>query len=284
MRRRIVRSFAFVAALALSMVAGVATCALAEQADFFFYSPQVGTGNLSQLKETADRFLRESGTDLTFQPFARLEDLQREFGRHRPAFLVLPDWVAMEHCLGASLLPISRPTRDGRLFDRRALVATGDADQPADIAGGSIAATVPSGVVGSGSRTLSRFRVEHPDVRVIPVPKDIDALLAVGFGQVDGAFVSMSQFDTLARVNPALTATLHEIGYSIATPFPAVYATEFASEREIAALRAALGASEQSESGRRLARLLGYDGWQPTAADEVSIPAAGCAAAGEVKP
>ena len=190
----------------------------------------------------------------------------------------------MDHCLGDELQPLARPMRDGRVFDRRALVASSKASSPTDIAGGSIAATVPAGGRGSGSETLARFRREHPDVRVIPVPKDIDALLAVGFGQVDGAFVSMTQFEMLAGVNPALTSSLHEIGYSIATPFPAVYATQYADAEVIENLRNALAGGSGTESGQKIVRLLGYDGWQPVSVDEPPIAASRCSNDAEARP
>jgi len=190
----------------------------------------------------------------------------------------------MDHCLGDELRPLARPIRDGQVFDRRALVAAREASSTADIAGGSIAATVPAAGRGSGSATLARFRREHPDVRVIPVPKDIDALLAVGFGQVDGAFVSMTQFEMLARVNPALTANLHEIGYSIASPFPAVYATGYADTEAIANLRRALASAGDTESGQKLVRLLGHDGWQPVSENEPPLAAGRCDDDAEARP
>jgi hypothetical protein len=278
--------FVFVTTLAIGVGAPMLAPPYGRAADgeFFFYSPQVGTGNLSQLKQTADHFLRDSETSLSFQPFARFEDLQREFGTHRPAFLVVPDWIAMDHCLGEELRPLARPVRDGRVFDRRALVAASEASSATDIDGGSIAATVPAAGRGSGSETLARFRREHPDVRVIPVPKDIDALLAVGFGQVDGAFVSMTQFELLAAVNPALTGSLHEIGYSIATPFPAVYATQYADAGVIATLKKALEGGGHTESGQKIARLLGYDGWQPVSEHEPPIAAGRCGGDAEARP
>lgn len=261
MRQRIVtlHGFVLVFTLGLALAHGRAH---AGDAEFFFYSPQVGTGNLSQLKQTADQFFRDARVDLKFQPFARFEDLQREFPRRKPAFLMVPDWAAGNQCLGTRLIRVARPVREGRLFDRRALVATGAAHSPADMAGGSIAATVPTTTGGDIIDPIEQFRIENPGVRIIPVPKDIDALLAVGFGQVDGAFVSMTQFDMLTDVNPALTGSLHEIGYSVATPFPATYATEYADPEMIGRLRQALTNEAMKDSGRRLSGLLGYDGWR----------------------
>lgn len=278
MRHRFDTTFVFVVAavLAVAGLGAAPSCARAADSEFFFYSPQVGTGNLSQLKQVADRFLRSSQTSLSFQPFARFEDLEREFDRHQPAFLIAPEWVAIDHCLGKALRPLARPVRNGKLYDRRALVASRAATGPADIEGGAIAATVPATGLGSSSASLAHFRRQHPDVRVIPVPKDIDALLAVGFGQVDAAFVSMTQLEMLARVNPALTGKLHELGYSTASPFPALYATEFADDKAVAGMRTALRSIGENEAGARLVRLLGYDGWRDVAEAEQAIEARSC--------
>ena len=65
---------------------------------------------------------------------------------------------------------------------------------------GSVAATLPSGSDTNRSAALAKLQHDFPNIRIIPVPKDIDALLAVGFGQVDAAFVSNTQFGQLAKI------------------------------------------------------------------------------------
>jgi ABC-type phosphate/phosphonate transport system substrate-binding protein len=105
------------------------------------------------------------------------------------------------------------------------------------------------------------------------VPKDIDALLAIGFGQVDAAFVSNAQFGQLAKINPRLTDNLHELGYAETLPFPMVYATEFASPADIEKLRTVMHTVNETGTGKRLTALLGYDGWNPVdPADTQPIP------------
>ena len=150
---------------------------------------------------------------------------------------------------------------------------------------GAIATTVIDVGAEGPASALQRFRADHPDARLIPVPKDVDALLAVSFGQVDAAFVSTAQFERLARVNPTLTGALHELGYSDETPLPRVYATGFASRESAAALADALERSASVASGRRLTSLLGYDQWMAIEHDEANTTSyvTGCTADGEVK-
>jgi len=260
--RRFLATVLFLATLASPVVAA------AERDEFFFYSPEVGSGNLSLLKQAAEKFFADAGLDVGFQPFARLEDLESRFAERRPAYLLAPRWALTRDCLGAELTPVARPVRDGRMFDRRALLAGRTIATVEQLAGGSIATTVPAIEAERGSIGLTRFRGDHPDVRIIPVPKDVDALLALGFGQVDAAFVSMAQLEMLSRVNPSLTGSLHEIGYSDHTPFPLIYATDSADAEMSARLADALAGAVGSVRGRRLATLLGYDQWMSIDADE----------------
>jgi ABC-type amino acid transport substrate-binding protein len=242
--------------------------ARAGEPEFFFFSPQVGSANFSLLKETAETYFRQSGLSLSFHPFARLEDLERESARRNPAFLLVPAWAIENACLAERLDTVGRPSRNGLPHDRRALLARKTISSAAGLAGSAIATTVHRSGAAAGSGALARLRADQPNVRVIPVPKDVDALLAVGLGQVDAAFVSIAEFERLANVNPQLTANLHEIGYSENAPFPALYATPGADGQIVERLSAALVLAARDPLGRELIGLLGYDQW-----DRVSEPA-----------
>lgn len=236
--------------------------AQASDLEFFFFSPQVGSANFSLLKETAETYFRQSGLSLGFHPFARLEDLERESARRHPTFLLVPEWAIQNTCSAERLDTVGRPSRNGLPHDRRALLARKTIPSAAQLAGSAIATTVHRSAAAGGSGALAQLRADQPDVRVIPVPKDVDALLAVGFGQVDAAFVSIAEFERLARVNPQLTANLHEIGYSENAPFPALYATPSADREIVERLSAALVGAPRNPLGREFIGLLGYDQWE----------------------
>jgi hypothetical protein len=254
----------------------------------FFYSPDFSPGNFSVLTQAVDTYLREAGIETQFQAFVRFEDFRRELAAQHPDFIVVPDWAATPACLGSQPVPLARPVRGGESVGRKALIARSTVARIADLRHASIAATVPPGgtPIGSG---LYRIRSEHPGVRIIQVPKEIDALLAVAFGQVDAAYVSTRQFDMFANVNPKLGGTLKEIGYAETTPFPLIYATASADPDEIAGIRKALAGVSAFGTGKRLVGLLGYDGWvvlegsTTGSRGEQAAPAACAEPAGEVR-
>jgi hypothetical protein len=207
------RRASFILAATLSLLCA-ATPVRASEATLFFYSPEFGPSNLSMLTEAVEAFLDDAAVDVRFQAFARLEDLQRKLAAERPGFLIAPDWLVGTECIDERVRPIAQPRLKGATSGRRALMA-GPAIPTATIdTVGSVAAAVPAAAGNHQNVSITKFRTDHPGIRIIPVPKDIDALLAVGFGQVDAAFVSLSQFEMLERVNPKLTANLREIGYS----------------------------------------------------------------------
>lgn len=239
----------------------VPATAHAQASEFFFFSPDFGPGNLSGLTEAAEDYFKDADADVGFQPFARIEDFEREFAVRKPAFVVVPERVAVARCLRAQLHPLAFPVRGERSFGRRSLMARAGIDSVTALTNGSVAATLPAGDETIRSAAISKLKHDVPGIRIIPVPKDVDALLAVGFGQVDAAFVSSTQFDQLAKINPRLTNDLHELGYSEEIPFPMVYATEFATQQNVDNLRALMHTVNDTESGKRLSALLGYDGW-----------------------
>ena len=252
--RRVVSFALTVALLALP------SPAMAEPVRLFFFSPDFSPGNLSVLTQAADAYFREAKADTRFQAFVRFEDFEREFFAQKPEFVVVPDWANGTDCFGSELRALAKPVRGGESHGRKALVARPSVRSIADIGNGSIAATVTPSGAAAGS-ALERIRREHPGVRIIPVPKEIDALLAVAFGQVDAAYVSTTQFGLLAGVSPNLGTDLKELGYAEDTPFPMIYATAFATDDQVAGVRTAVSTVASSGSGKRLIGLLGYDGW-----------------------
>ncbi len=224
----------------------------------YFYSPEFGPSNLSVLTEAVDKFFDQTGVAIQFQPFARLADFRREIEANPPTFVIAPEWVTKRECIDRRLTAIVQPTRSGLTSGRRALMAGPSVQSAQQIENGSVAAAVADTGSGPEDVSMGRFRLDHPSVNVIPVPKDIDALLAVGFGQVDAAFVSLAQFEMLERVNPNLTANLHEIGYSQESPFPRLYSTERASAASVDAITDAFGRIRETP-GRRMFSILGFD-------------------------
>ncbi len=234
--------------------------------ELFFYSPEFAPANLGILQTSVEAYLKARHLTAHFQAFARYEDLRSEFAKRQVSFAILPPWIAERQCLGRSLTAIAEPVRNGSSLDRKILVASKHA--AGNLRSASVAVSGPRGLGGAAPPLLGEFVSSHPKARIINVPKDVDALLAVSFGQVEAAFVSSAQFETLARINPAMTAMLEETGYTAESPFPRLYATDAATAQRIAEMTEAAVSMGESDDGKRLLRLMGYDQWRPVDAKD----------------
>ncbi|RMD84373.1 MAG: hypothetical protein D6815_04345 [Candidatus Dadabacteria bacterium] len=243
------------AAAALLWFATAATAA--PLVDVFFYSPEFVPKNLAVLRETAERYFKEQELPVRFQPFARYRDMEVEFARRTVAFALVPPWVLDQSCFGRTFFLLAEPVRAGSTLDRKTVVASRGAQE---LKTGTIAVSGPTSHVRE--KLLAGFLATHPRLRLLTVPKDLDALLAVSFGQVEAAFVSSAQLQALGEINPALTASLVEIGYAVETPFPRFYATDHADDAAVHLMLVALEAMQRRESGRRLLAVLGYEHWR----------------------
>lgn len=252
----------------------------AEGPTLFFFSPDFSPGNLSVLKQAAEGYLREAGVDAHFQAFVRFEDFRRELLVQNPEFVVVPAWAVAPGCIDSALRPLAKPVRGGEHTGKKALIAPSKISGVGDLGEKTIAATMPpAGTLADSS--LERLRREHPRVRIVAVPKDIDAILAVAFGQVDAAYVSTRQFGLFAAANPELGGELREIGYAESTPFPMIYATASANDADVDKMKHAALTAGEVGSGKRLVGLLGYDGWVAASqldagGDPAKRAAAGC--------
>ena len=111
-------------------------------------------------------------------------------------------------------------------------------------------------------RYLSRFGpYELQPFRFLTVPKDVDALMSVGFGMAKLAFASENAFDELKGVNPRLCSKMKVLAKGEETlrlilAVPQVFTGN--SKKTIDVIRN----MPIDSDGKRRIRMLGLDGWR----------------------
>jgi ABC-type phosphate/phosphonate transport system substrate-binding protein len=226
----------------------------------YFYSPDWRPGNLNLLTESIESELGGEGLTVKFQAFARYEDLVERLDEQVPDFLLAPAWIGPTALPDVELERVAHPVRGGRSTYRKALMARPEIRSVADLARGTVAATVHAIGPDGARAVLDYFNLDGTTVAVLPVPKDVDALLALSFGQADAALVTSTQFETLSRVNPNVTRDLHVLAFSPEIELPGVYATPKVPRTLRSRMVAALAGLAARESGLRLLEQMGYDG------------------------
>ena len=99
------------------------------------------------------------------------------------------------------------------------------------------------------------------DIKILIVPKDLDALLAVGFGMASAAISAENGLEKLAKFNPNHLRELHSLGVS-EEDFILIAATLKKPDQQETQLLEALSKMSETESGLTSLKMLGIDGWR----------------------
>ncbi len=98
-------------------------------------------------------------------------------------------------------------------------------------------------------------------MRILTVPKDIDALMAVGYGMADSALTTERSLAKLAAINPKQYRFLRPLAKSEEILLPIVAAPK-QSDENIKWLLTIIEKMETLDAGKTKLKMLGVDGWK----------------------
>ncbi len=254
---------------------------------FYFFSPDWRPSDLGKLAVAVETAFASGGLDVSFQAFTKYDDFERQAIDNPPQFMMAPAWIGDRGNarLGSRYTVVARPVRHGRTTYRKALMTRPGIEAIDDLARRSIAATLHSMGPGDPESVLGAFRLAGDSARIVPVPKDVDALLALSFGQVDAALVTSEQYEQLSKTSPADTARMRVLAFTPEIGLPPVYASSSCDPALRDHLAGLLGRLTEVPEGPTVLALLGIDRFEPEQAP-AGAPAAGAgeAAAGGLPP
>ena len=102
---------------------------------------------------------------------------------------------------------------------------------------------------------------------IIVVPKDIDALMAVGFGITSAALTTENSFNVLEALNPKQHKKLRVIGTSKEILLPIVAVHE-RSDESVNSLLKVIEEMVTTLKGVEKLKMLGLDGWKEVGGEE----------------
>jgi hypothetical protein len=248
---------------ALLFVAGVSVfCVMAfseGKTKIYFYSTETNINNFKSLKMEFDRYLSKFGP-YEFQPFSSRDVFEKQVKGKDNCLLLLSSWHYRHIHQPYGLTPALAGSRNGRKYQKKIVVAD---EKSADIVAGKpglVASASSLQYTNSALNTMLKGKYSMP-FKVLTVPKDIDALMSVGFGMAGLAFASENAFDELKIVNPRLSDRMkilargeETLGLILALP------KGFKGNRE-QTIHMIKNMSMDSDGKRRI-RMLGLDGWQ----------------------
>ncbi len=179
----------------------------AESITFYFHSSETNINNFKSLKTEFDSYLSKFGP-YEFQPFDDRATFEQHVRGKKNCLLFLSSWhynnIYKPYALHPSLVGL----RNGKNSQKRVLVGSASGGDLNSAMKGPVAAA------SSPQHTKSMLKDIFPDkgaadsVRVLSVPKDIDALMSVGFGMSKCALITENALDNLKMLDPGLYATM----------------------------------------------------------------------------
>ncbi len=224
----------------------------------YFYSSETNINNFKSLKMEFDRYLSKFGP-YEFQPFSSRDVFEKQVKGKENCLLLLSSWHYRHIHKNYALKPILTGVRNGKKYQRKILVS---GEKPADIEAkpGLIASASSLQYTTSALKSMLKKFAEHP-FQVLTVPKDIDALMSVGFGMAKLAFASENAFDELKGVNPRLCNKMKIMAEGEETLRLILASPQgFTANRK--KMVDMIKNMSMDSDGRKRIRMLGLDGWQ----------------------
>jgi ABC-type amino acid transport substrate-binding protein len=245
------------------LIAGGKTVLSGEGARIYFYNPETNINNFASLKTAFDTYLVEQG-GYRFQPFNDKGNFEAVLKEGKGNVYLLSSWhlsALQEQKVPLEIALVG--TSKGNTFQRKVLTAKKEITNLAMLKNATIAGAGNEKYIYSVLQQIfGKDQALLKDIKILTVPKDIDAVMAVGFGAATAAVASESSLEKLAGINQNQYEQLHSLGFSEKS-YLLVAATLKKPENQESQVLDVLNKMADNSEGEKSLKLLGIDGWKP---------------------
>ena len=227
----------------------------------YFYNPETNIDNFATLKTEFDSYLSEQG-NYQFQPFDRKESFDTSLKKGN--IYLLSSWhfdALLQRKI--PLQPLLIGTFNGNIAQRKALSTKKEITQFAMLKNSTIAGSGSDSYIRSILQQIggAQYKEVADTIKILSVPKDMDALMAVAFGMANAAVCAENSLTKFEAINPDKYKQLHNLGYSKKS-YLLIAATLGSPGKEESKVIEVLYNMQTKESSQKNLNLLGLDGWQ----------------------
>jgi len=266
-KKRLLASLSTIAFLLIGLAVFCVISSGQGKIKIYFYSSETNINNFKSLKMEFDRYLSRFGP-YEFQPFSARDVFEKQVKGKENCLFILSSWHYRHIHKEYSLIPVLSGMRKGKKYQRKILVADEKAPDIEVAKPGLIASASSLQYTFSVLKRMLKKYAEHT-FRVLTVPKDIDALMSVGFGMAKLAFASRNAFDELKGVNPGLCRKMKVLAEGDKTFLLIVALPQgFTANRKKTVDM--IKNMSLNPDGKKRIRMLGLDSWQELDASDRS--------------
>ena len=228
----------------------------------YFYSPEANINNFRSLKIEFDTYLLHFGA-YQFQPFNDRKTFEKFITGRTDGVFLLSSWHYRTLKIQMPMEPILVGVSKGESTQKRVLSANMAVENIASLKGETVASAGSTEYTQNILRQmLGEERKELvTSLKVLPVPKDIDALIAVGFGMAKSALTMENSLAKLAVLNPKQHQRLRQLATSKEILLP-IIAMPKSSDNNVKRLLTIIEEMGTETEGVQKLKMLSLDGWK----------------------
>ncbi len=243
----------------LSLLANVAS---AEKGQLLYYDPDGNQQAIVSIAAAFNDYLTKRQIPLTFQPLQRRADLEAAVDKSPNSYFIVSA-LTLDRWKSRKIRVLLNQDSGGDIYFRKKLVDTATTPD-AKFAAKTVALSMGENAADLAQRVLGDLRgigMKTDGMIVIPVVKDVDALFALSFGQVQSALVTQASLEVMGRVNPVAAKRMRIVGETARILRAPLCAIGGGNAEVEAQLVTALVAMADDVEGRRAIKAMGFEKW-----------------------
>ena len=228
---------------------------------YYFFNPESNVDSYASLKSEFENYFTSRG-GFNFQPFDLGDNFEKVLSSRTNGVYLLSGGLFGQYRTQGDLNPHLVGISKGSVVQRKVLCIKGSGGLD-DLKGLTVASPgSPQYVRGFLREVFGPDKAALLDsIRILSVPKDIDALMAVNFGMANASLTSESSLQKLSLINPAQSNALKTLGQS-SESFLLVASLPKQGDRSTAEMMEVLERMSLDPEGLKDLKMIGLDGWK----------------------
>lgn len=245
-------------------------CLAESQQSIYFYNPETTIKNFTSLKAEFDAYLNNFGP-YKFQPFKKKESFEAFLASKKNGVFLLSSWYFQNLPGNLHMDPVLVGVFKGKSMQKKVLTSKKNITNLGSLKGKIIASAGDKDFVKNILGQI--IGIEKGDLldsmKLLSVQRDIDALMAVGFGMANAALTTEKSLAKLSKINPKQYNLLAQLGKS-RNMFLVIVAVPEESNENWDDLLAILEKMGTDAEGKKKLKMLGLDGWRKLSLKEIA--------------
>ena len=231
-----------------------------EKIAIYFYSSETNINNFKSLKTGFDSYLSKFGP-YEFQPFSDRETFEQHIRNKEKCLLILSSWHYSKIYKTYALAPSLIGMRNGKDYQKRILVTSTKFADMKHTEKGPVASASNIPHTRSVLKEMFENKAVAESVMILKVPKDVDALMSVGFDMSKAALITENAFNNLKMLDPELHGKMKMLVEGKESLLQ-VLAVPQAFQNEANALIQIIKKMPDDSDGMNLIKMFDLDSWK----------------------